>query len=59
MPRIHENYKCSKCGKILHEGDSVLVCIECRRPVCEECWKKGQQLCPICKESILKSIINN
>ena len=55
MPRIQE--KCSKCKKILDKKASVFICIECHHPICEECWQKGQQLCPICGESIQPDVI--
>ena len=58
MPvNFSKKYKCSKCGKILHKGDSVFICIECHHPVCEECWREGQQLCPLCDGVLEPNVI--
>lgn len=50
-------YRCTKCRKVLEKGDSVFVCIGCHSLVCEECWRKGQQLCPRCGESLEPDVI--
>ena len=53
------NCRCSKCGEIIHEGDSAFVCIDCHKLVCEDCWRKGQGLCPDekCKGTLQQEIV--
>lgn len=43
-----DEYPCAHCP----DGDTIGICISCRRLVCEQCLRISRRVCPLCHHPV-------